>query len=99
MTTKVTTKVVKISKERLEDLRELGFLSEEQIQKMIEHDFISGKNRNGGRRMMETSNGGFTHPHLTFKGNGKETPYTSSMVELKKEVNEVIEKYTTVQVV
>lgn len=95
MTTKVTQKVVKMSQERLEDLRQSGIVSEDQIQKMIDLDFISGKKRS--RRVMETSDGGYTQPSLSFVGNGKNTPYTSSMVDLKNEFGELLEKYTTLQ--
>ena len=89
-------KVVKMSQERLVELRNLDFLSEEQIQKMIDHDFISGKNHKTGRKVMETSDGRYTQPSLSFVGNGKNTPYTSSMVDLKNEFEELVEKYTTV---
>ena len=96
MTTKVTKKVVKMSQERLVELRKLDFLSEDQIQLMIDHDFISGKNRKRGRRMMELSDGRLVQPTLSFVGNGKNTPHTPEMVEFKKEFNELNKKYTTV---
>jgi hypothetical protein len=84
----------KLSQNQLKELRELGFLGEDQIQKMIDNDFICGKSRRNGRRMMKMDNGIYTQPILHFSGKGRKTPYTDSMTELKREFEVLLEKYT-----
>ncbi len=90
----MSKKQTKLSSKQLQELRDLGIIEESQLQLMIQHDFICGKSRKKGRRMMKMDNGKYTQPILHFSGKGKGTPYSKSMNEFKKEFEVLLDKYT-----
>ena len=74
-------------------LQKEGVLSKASLQEMQDKGLVSSRTRNE-KRVVKTANGTFVTPQFYFQGlDGSK--YSKKMTELRNEVTNLINKYTT----
>ena len=82
----------KLSLANAEELVKEGVLTEESIEEMQKLGRVSTKTKNP-KRFMKTADGASVSPTLYFRG-GAGHGESPKMIKLRKEVNQLIVKYT-----
>tara|TARA_R100000781_G_C4051138_1_gene117602 strand:- start:321 stop:599 length:279 start_codon:yes stop_codon:yes gene_type:complete len=78
-----------------DELLKKGRLTEDTLKEMQKEGLV-GRRPRGERRVMKTKNG-YVTPQFYFRGKNKDEPYTDKMEKLKNEVQNLINKYTTLE--
>ena len=83
----------KLTVAEAEALQKEGVLTKASLQEMQDKGLVSSRTRNE-KRVVKTANGTFVTPQFYFQGlDGSK--YSKKMTELRNEVTNLINKYTT----